>query len=137
MGIKLGNGESTTFWEDKWCEEGALKDWFLGVYALESYKHITVAVKFSQPTLSYSFIRHPRGGCEQDQFQKLEDLVRLVILTPIDDRWIWGLENTGEFLVASVRRLIDDKIGDIDPFVFLMSYGSGGDETYYSLVECA
>ncbi|GKA10141.1 RNA-directed DNA polymerase, eukaryota [Tanacetum coccineum] len=44
------------------------------------------------------------------QFQKLEDLVRLVILTPIDDRWIWGLENTGEFSVASVRRLIDDKM---------------------------
>nr|GEZ51143.1 RNA-directed DNA polymerase, eukaryota, reverse transcriptase zinc-binding domain protein [Tanacetum cinerariifolium] len=75
MRIKVGNGESTAFWEDKWCEEGALKD-----------------------------RRHPRGGCEQDQFQKLEDLVRLVILTPIDDRWILGLENTGEFSLASVRR---------------------------------
>ncbi|GJV24015.1 RNA-directed DNA polymerase, eukaryota, reverse transcriptase zinc-binding domain protein [Tanacetum coccineum] len=110
MRIKVGNGESTAFWEDKWCEEGALKDRFPRVYALESCKHITVAAKFSQPTLSYSFRRHPRGGCEQDQFQKLEDLVRLVILTPIDDRWIWGLENTGEFSVASVRRLIDDKM---------------------------
>nr|GEY85284.1 hypothetical protein [Tanacetum cinerariifolium] len=71
---RVGNGESTAFWEDKWCDEGALKDSFLRVYALESCKHIMVAAKFSQPTLSYSFRRHPRGGCEQDQFQKLEDL---------------------------------------------------------------
>nr|GEZ23270.1 RNA-directed DNA polymerase, eukaryota, reverse transcriptase zinc-binding domain protein [Tanacetum cinerariifolium] len=110
MQIKVGNGESTAVWEDKWCEEGALKDMFPRVYALESCKHIMVATKFSQPTLSYSFRRHPRGGCKQDKFQKLEDLVRLVILTPIDNRWIWGLENTGEFSVASVQRLIDDKM---------------------------
>nr|GEV70855.1 hypothetical protein [Tanacetum cinerariifolium] len=81
MRIKVGNGESTAFWKDKWCEEGALKDRFPQVYALESCKHIMVAAKFSQPTLSYSFRRHPRG-----------------------------LENTGEFSVASVRRLIDDKM---------------------------
>ncbi|GKB18263.1 RNA-directed DNA polymerase, eukaryota [Tanacetum coccineum] len=80
-------------------------------YALESCKHITVAVKLSQPTLSYSFRRHPRDGCEQDQFQKLEDLVRLVILTPIDDHSDVGLENSGEFSVASVLDvLIDDKM---------------------------
>nr|GEW24107.1 RNA-directed DNA polymerase, eukaryota, reverse transcriptase zinc-binding domain protein [Tanacetum cinerariifolium] len=62
MRIKVGNGESTAFWEDKWCDEGALKDRFPRVYALESCKHIMVAAKFSQPTLSYSFRRHPRGS---------------------------------------------------------------------------
>nr|GEZ45656.1 RNA-directed DNA polymerase, eukaryota [Tanacetum cinerariifolium] len=81
MRIKVGNRESMAFWEDKWCDEGALKDRFPRVYALESCKHIMVAAKFSQPTLSYSFRRQPRD-----------------------------LGNTGEFSVASVRRLIDDKM---------------------------
>ncbi|GKF59057.1 hypothetical protein Tco_0175843, partial [Tanacetum coccineum] len=36
--IKLGNRESTLFWEDSWCEGGRLKDRFPRAYALESCK---------------------------------------------------------------------------------------------------
>nr|GEW85974.1 RNA-directed DNA polymerase, eukaryota, reverse transcriptase zinc-binding domain protein [Tanacetum cinerariifolium] len=42
----MGNGESTSFWEDKWCDAGVLKD-----------------------------RRLPRGGCEQNQVNELEDLM--------------------------------------------------------------
>nr|GEZ22912.1 RNA-directed DNA polymerase, eukaryota, reverse transcriptase zinc-binding domain protein [Tanacetum cinerariifolium] len=59
--------------------------------------------------LKIGFRANPRGGCELDQFKKVEELVRLVSLALISDRWIWELENTGEFSVASVRRMIDDK----------------------------
>nr|GEW98655.1 RNA-directed DNA polymerase, eukaryota [Tanacetum cinerariifolium] len=81
MRIKVGNGESTSFWEDKWCDAGVLKD-----------------------------RRLPRGGCEKNQVNELEDLMRLVVLSPIEDRWMWGLENSGLFPVASIRRHIDDKM---------------------------
>nr|GEY46880.1 hypothetical protein [Tanacetum cinerariifolium] len=81
MYIKVGNVDTTVFWEDKWCEEGVLKD-----------------------------RRNPRGGCKLDQFKKVEELVRLVSLAPISDRWIWEWENTRDFSVASVRRMIDDKM---------------------------
>nr|GEV00563.1 RNA-directed DNA polymerase, eukaryota, reverse transcriptase zinc-binding domain protein [Tanacetum cinerariifolium] len=110
MRIKVGNGESTLFWEDKWCEEGVLKDIFPRVFALEVCKNITVAAKFSQPLLSSSFRRNPRGGREQDQFQTAVDLVTRVSLDSSSDRWIWGLEDTSMFSVASVRRLIDEKM---------------------------
>ncbi|GJR85106.1 hypothetical protein Tco_0209117 [Tanacetum coccineum] len=110
MHIKVRNEDTTVFWEDKWCEEGVLKDRFPRVYALESCKQITVAAKLSQPNLSFLFRRNPRGGCGLDQFQKVKDLVSLVSLAPISDRWIWELENTGDFSVASVRRMIDDKM---------------------------
>nr|GEV22872.1 RNA-directed DNA polymerase, eukaryota, reverse transcriptase zinc-binding domain protein [Tanacetum cinerariifolium] len=66
--IKLGNGEDTKFWEDKWCDGGTLKDRFHRLYALESCKHITVGRKLSQHNLSSSFRRNPRGGIEMDQF---------------------------------------------------------------------
>ncbi|GJZ41692.1 RNA-directed DNA polymerase, eukaryota, reverse transcriptase zinc-binding domain protein [Tanacetum coccineum] len=110
MQIKVGNGVSTKFWEDKWCEEGVLKDRFPRVYALEMCKNSSVASKSSMPSLSSSFRRNPRGGCELEQFLKVEDLVKKVTLAPMSDRWIWKLENTGEFSVASVRRKIDEKM---------------------------
>ncbi|GKA13005.1 RNA-directed DNA polymerase, eukaryota, reverse transcriptase zinc-binding domain protein [Tanacetum coccineum] len=68
--IKLGNGESTLFWEDVWCEGGKLKDRFPRAYALESCKTITVGSKLVQPNLTYSFRRTPRGGAEQTQTDK-------------------------------------------------------------------
>ncbi|GJW71742.1 RNA-directed DNA polymerase, eukaryota [Tanacetum coccineum] len=79
MRIKLGNGQITSFWEDMWSEGGTLKN------------------------------RAPRGGVEQEQFDEIVALVNDVILAPISDRWTWTLESSGDFSVASVRKLIDDK----------------------------
>ncbi|GJT17383.1 putative RNA-directed DNA polymerase, eukaryota, reverse transcriptase zinc-binding domain protein [Tanacetum coccineum] len=107
--IKLGNKDKTMFWEDKWCAGETLKDKFNHLYALESCKHVTVGTKFSQPLLSSSFRRTPRGGIEMDQFVKMVDDVKEVILSTSEDSWVWDLENTGEFLVSSIRNLIDEK----------------------------
>ncbi|GJX45384.1 RNA-directed DNA polymerase, eukaryota, reverse transcriptase zinc-binding domain protein [Tanacetum coccineum] len=94
--IKLGNGESTLFWEDVWCEGGKLKDRFPRAYALESCKTITVGSKLVEPNLTYSLAEHDEG--------------KPVTLSPISDRWTWTLNSSGEFSVASVRNLIDVKM---------------------------
>ncbi|GJU82243.1 RNA-directed DNA polymerase, eukaryota, reverse transcriptase zinc-binding domain protein [Tanacetum coccineum] len=108
--IKLGNGESTLFWEDSWCEGGRLKDRFPRAYALESCKDVTVGNKLVQPNLSFSFRRIPRGGVEQTQMNELVALMQPVILSPMQDRRTWTLNSSGEFSVASVRNLIDIKM---------------------------
>nr|GEW18858.1 RNA-directed DNA polymerase, eukaryota, reverse transcriptase zinc-binding domain protein [Tanacetum cinerariifolium] len=59
--------------------------------------------------LDNSFRRMPRGGIEHAQFTELSDRVSDVILLSISDRWVWSLEGSGEFTVASIRREIDDK----------------------------
>ncbi|GJX27687.1 RNA-directed DNA polymerase, eukaryota [Tanacetum coccineum] len=58
---------------------------------------------------------HQRGGVEQDQFNELSALVHDVSLIPMSDRWKWDLESSGDFSVASVRKIIDDKsLSDVD-----------------------
>ncbi|GKC62082.1 hypothetical protein Tco_1089680 [Tanacetum coccineum] len=49
------------------------------------------------------------GGIECIQFNEMLVLMRDVSLTPISDRWIWSLEGSGDFSVASTRKAIDDK----------------------------
>ncbi|GJW33457.1 RNA-directed DNA polymerase, eukaryota, reverse transcriptase zinc-binding domain protein [Tanacetum coccineum] len=83
--LKLGNGESTSFWEDNWINGGVLKDVFPRLYALEMW------------------------GAEQSQLDILSDMVREVGLVPMSDRYIWSLEGSGDFSVASIRKVIDDK----------------------------
>ncbi|GJS68674.1 hypothetical protein Tco_0683239, partial [Tanacetum coccineum] len=60
------------------------------------------------PSLTDSFRRIPRGGAEQHQFNEMVDLVNSIIIMPMSDRLFWELESSGEFTMASVRKLIDD-----------------------------
>ncbi|GKA21980.1 RNA-directed DNA polymerase, eukaryota [Tanacetum coccineum] len=52
----------------------------------------------------------PRDGVEQEQYVALLDQVKNITLGPLFDRRIWSLENSGEFSVAFVRKMIDDKM---------------------------
>nr|GEX78436.1 RNA-directed DNA polymerase, eukaryota [Tanacetum cinerariifolium] len=81
MHVKLGNGDKTAFWEDIWIED----------------------------QFGFFIRRVPRGGVEHEQFDELSALVHDVTLTPMSDRWIWALESSEDFSVASVRKVIDDK----------------------------
>nr|GEY68461.1 RNA-directed DNA polymerase, eukaryota, reverse transcriptase zinc-binding domain protein [Tanacetum cinerariifolium] len=108
--IRLGDGESTVFWDDYWNEGGKLKDLFPRLYNLETSKGITIGRKLAQPNLIYSFRRTPRGGAERVQMEELEQLINSVRLTPMADILIWTLDSAGIFSMASVRTLIDNKM---------------------------
>ena len=71
-------------------------------------KHVTVGLKLSQPNLSFSFRRNPRGGIEKDQYDNLVDLAKDVTLNSTADGWLWDLEDSGVFTVSSIRNLIDE-----------------------------
>ncbi|GJR29964.1 hypothetical protein Tco_1106196 [Tanacetum coccineum] len=99
-----------TIWDDDWCEGGRLKDRFPRAYALDACKEITVGSKLVQHTITYSFRRPPRGGVKQMQTDKLTTLMQNVSLNPMQDRWTWTLNASGDFSVASVKNLIDTTI---------------------------
>ncbi|GJV81034.1 RNA-directed DNA polymerase, eukaryota, partial [Tanacetum coccineum] len=58
--------------------------------------------------MSASFRRVPRGGLEEEQLHLLVDKVAPVILSSLNDRWVWTLDSAGEFSVKSARSYIDD-----------------------------
>ncbi|GKC18556.1 RNA-directed DNA polymerase, eukaryota [Tanacetum coccineum] len=110
MQMKLGNGDKTVFWEDKWIGNNVLKDLYPRIYALETCKYVKVGTKLAQSSLDFSLRRKPRGGVEQEQYEALLVQVHDVNLVPLSDRWKWLLESSGDFSVASVRKMLDDKM---------------------------
>ncbi|GJW43640.1 RNA-directed DNA polymerase, eukaryota [Tanacetum coccineum] len=110
MQMKLGNGDKTALWEDIWIGHIVLKDLYPRIYALETCKFVKVGTKLTQSSLDFSFRRKPRGGIEQEQYEALLVQVQDVNLVPVSDRWKWSLENSGDFSVASVRKMLDDKM---------------------------
>nr|GFA99373.1 hypothetical protein [Tanacetum cinerariifolium] len=108
MRIKLRNKESTAFWDDNWIGGKVLKYSFPRTYALETEKEVTVNSKMSDTRLENSLRRSIRGGVEHVQFNELFDMLQSVSLMPYSDRWVWSLEGSGEFSVASIQKIIDD-----------------------------
>nr|GEX66642.1 RNA-directed DNA polymerase, eukaryota, reverse transcriptase zinc-binding domain protein [Tanacetum cinerariifolium] len=105
MRLKSGNGDMDSFWNDNWFGGGVLKYLYPRLYALENGKSVNVCTKLSDPSMDYSFRRKTRGGAEQEQLDALMDLVSMVNLVSMGDRWVWTLERSGEFSMASLRKM--------------------------------
>ncbi|GJU54845.1 RNA-directed DNA polymerase, eukaryota, reverse transcriptase zinc-binding domain protein [Tanacetum coccineum] len=75
----------------------------------ETDKYVIVANKMSHGDMSFSFRRVPRGGLEEFQFMQLLKNMEDVSLIDMKDMWSWSLEGSGEFSVASVRKMLDDR----------------------------
>nr|GEY96599.1 RNA-directed DNA polymerase, eukaryota [Tanacetum cinerariifolium] len=65
-----------------WYAGGVIKELFPRLYALELHKHATVRMKLMAPSLDNSFRRN---------------------------KYFWSLESEGDYSVASIRKLIDEK----------------------------
>nr|GEX11688.1 RNA-directed DNA polymerase, eukaryota [Tanacetum cinerariifolium] len=91
--------------------------WCIEDVELESFddwenivQEYSIADKVRQKNPYQTFRRTPRGGVEQEQFQHVDRISRLVKLNSNNDSWTWNLEKSGMFSVASVRKMIDDAL---------------------------
>ncbi|GJY13078.1 hypothetical protein Tco_0382387 [Tanacetum coccineum] len=92
MNLKLGNGDTSRFWTDRWYAGGIIKDLCPRLFALDNCKEISVSTKLNDNNLENSFRRKTRGGVEQVQLDSLAEVVRSINLVSSADRWIWNLE---------------------------------------------
>ncbi|GJZ40520.1 RNA-directed DNA polymerase, eukaryota, reverse transcriptase zinc-binding domain protein [Tanacetum coccineum] len=106
----IGNGCDTSFWEDTWKGDTALKSLFPRVFKLETCKHVSVAFKLAHASIGFSLRRPPRGGAEFDQFCALSIVLNGLQHPNMKDRWFWSLSGTSEFTAASARQFIDDHL---------------------------
>nr|GEY58316.1 RNA-directed DNA polymerase, eukaryota [Tanacetum cinerariifolium] len=66
-------------------------------------------MKLMGPSLDNSFRRRVRSRAEESQFNSLLEIVQVINLVPYEDRYFWSLESEGDYSVASIRKLIDEK----------------------------
>nr|GEY67427.1 RNA-directed DNA polymerase, eukaryota [Tanacetum cinerariifolium] len=97
----------SSFWKDLWVGDSQLQFQFPRLFALESFKDISVAEKLNGSLLS-SFRRGVRGGTETHQYELLSSLIEPVILSNSDDRWVCDLNGEGVFCVKDIRFLIEE-----------------------------
>nr|GEV10331.1 RNA-directed DNA polymerase, eukaryota, reverse transcriptase zinc-binding domain protein [Tanacetum cinerariifolium] len=121
--IKVGNGRSTSFWNDLWLGDSCLRYMFPRVYALDNVKECTVADKLHAPFAS-SLRRDVRGdSCLRYMFlrvyaldndkectvaDKLHAPFSSFLHRDVRDRRFWDLNGEGNFRVKDARILIDD-----------------------------
>ncbi|PWA31606.1 reverse transcriptase zinc-binding domain-containing protein [Artemisia annua] len=110
---KIGDGASTSFWEDTWCSDHALKSLFPRIYMLDTERHCVVKDRVPFQGLCSNLRRHPHSGIEFFQLSNLQARIEHVVLSEQGDSWRWTL-NSASFSVASVWYLIDSKLLDMD-----------------------
>ncbi|GKA49396.1 RNA-directed DNA polymerase, eukaryota [Tanacetum coccineum] len=106
---RVGNGNDTRFWLDRWIGDKPLSVNFPRLFALELNKDVSVAVKMDT-SVYHSFRRSVRDGLEQQLMVDLYTLLEAVSLSNSQDRWICDLTGDGEFRVKEVRNYIDDML---------------------------
>ncbi|GJX15997.1 RNA-directed DNA polymerase, eukaryota [Tanacetum coccineum] len=94
--IRIGNGAHTQFWNEFWLGDSVLKDMFPRLYALENCKDCYVADKLMSSVTS-SFRRTVRGGAKAQQLSRLLETPEPVILSNMEDRWVWDMNGDGVF----------------------------------------
>ncbi|KAL4565722.1 hypothetical protein LXL04_029825 [Taraxacum kok-saghyz] len=85
--VRIGDGESTKFWEDKWSDQGILKNLFPRLYALEAEKGSLVKNRIPVEVENWSRRRSIRGGREQEEAVNIKALLDRNILS--DKKHVW------------------------------------------------
>nr|GFB08322.1 RNA-directed DNA polymerase, eukaryota, reverse transcriptase zinc-binding domain protein [Tanacetum cinerariifolium] len=89
---KIGNGDTTRFWEDIWCGNAPLRTQFPWVFYLDTDRNCFIANRVSSSNFNWSNVlrRDPRGVVESSQFEALKLAIGNVVLTHQPDSWQWS-----------------------------------------------
>ncbi|KAG8086542.1 hypothetical protein GUJ93_ZPchr0010g7976 [Zizania palustris] len=97
---KVGSGDRTLFWEDKWLGCFTLAEKFSQLYNVVLSKFVTVAAVFNS---NWSVLKFRRDliGDKLRAWRALKKLCVRTTLTDVDDSVVWSLSKKGVFSVKS------------------------------------
>ncbi|KAK2418827.1 hypothetical protein QL285_040988 [Trifolium repens] len=99
---KVGNGESTLFWEENWIGDMILREKFSRLFSLSEQKEMRISELFTALFDRSSLIWRRRLFLwEEELVDQLVLMLREVRLTMESDKWVWNLEDAGVFSVKS------------------------------------
>lgn len=120
---RVGNGRNTRFWDDLWCGNACLAEHFPRLAAVDANMSCLVADKLSRSMNGLAFTwewrRNLREGREQKDMEMIREYCSNLEMHDGEERWVWGLDGSGKFTVASLRQVVDDKaLRSCDPHSF-------------------
>jgi hypothetical protein len=111
--FKVGNGETTRFWEDTWLGNTSLAHQYPSLYNIVHHKNVTVAQVLAQSLLNITFRRILTDSKWTSWVQLCRKLM-MVTLHDEDDRFVSKLTSNGLFFVKS---MYEDIMCDHTPYL--------------------
>lgn len=96
--MKVGNGENTDFWNEKWCGNFSLRERFKSIFDICQEQKITVAELYKR-RWRLTFRRWLTKD-QQVEKRKLNDILATCLSNR--DTPIWNKEKSGKFTVKSM-----------------------------------
>ena len=104
---KIRDGMSTLFWHDVWINDTPLAQQFPRLFLLEEFKNVVVGDRWNGSSFSWNWRRPLRGGIEDDQYNRICDIVKQVTIVQSDDSWRWCCDTMDSFSVNGLRKHLD------------------------------
>ncbi|XP_071739411.1 uncharacterized protein [Rutidosis leptorrhynchoides] len=111
---EIGDGASTSFWNDDWIGNEKLKNKFKRLSRLEPNLDVTIQDRLSWDGAScegkWAWTREPSGRAN-DELQRLNDMISIVKFNPqARDRWKWKAGGGEHFTTKELTNLINSRV---------------------------
>nr|KAJ0203968.1 hypothetical protein LSAT_V11C500292530 [Lactuca sativa] len=104
---KIGSGDDTMFWLDRWTGGNTLKTSFPEMYKLERHKHCKISDRLYDGRCNWNWKEIPTTLEQVREFHMLINGVNMFQLVAQSDRWVCNLSSDGVFHVNTLRTQID------------------------------
>nr|KAJ0216241.1 hypothetical protein LSAT_V11C300125010 [Lactuca sativa] len=104
---KIGSGEETMFWLDRWIGDSTLKTSFPEAYNLERNKHCKISDRLQNGIINWEWKSAPRTPELVSEINMLASRIRDFQTVQGNDKWVCTLSSDGIFHVDRLRIQID------------------------------
>ncbi|XP_071728822.1 uncharacterized protein [Rutidosis leptorrhynchoides] len=110
----IGNGSSTSFWDDRWLGDFKLRDKFQRLFRLARDKDAAVSERLIMQddglSTNWDWLRSPSGRTNSELTELMELLAGFRLKNDEPDAWRWALSSNSRFNVKDLTKAIDEYV---------------------------